>query len=59
MTFPSTFVVINRLELSSLRSRRLEVVGARETGRARGSPTRAPIFSCAHTFKRLLRRLRT
>ena len=45
----------------SLRSRRLEVVGERENGRARGrhvrgegplsprvSPFRAPVFSCAH-----------
>ena len=45
----------------NLRSRRLEVVGERENGRARGrhvrgegplsprlSPFRAPVFSCAH-----------
>ena len=46
------------LELNSLRRRRLEVVGERENGRARGrhargevsprvSPTRANVFSCA------------
>ena len=45
----------------SLRSRRLEVLGERENGRARGrhersvvscvSPSRAPVFSCAHYFK--------
>ena len=37
------------LELNSLRSRRLEVVGERENGRARGSvsPSRANVFSCA------------
>ena len=38
---------------NSLRSRRLEVVGERENRRARGtvtrvSPSRAPVFSCAH-----------
>ena len=50
------------LKSSSLRSRRLEEVGERENGRARGrhargeSPSRAPVFSCA-TTKRLLRRL--
>ena len=34
--------------------RRLEVVGERENGRARGrhvSPSRAPVFSCAHYFQ--------
>jgi len=43
---------------TSLRSRRLEVVGERERGRARGrhafprvSPSRAPVFSCAHCFQ--------
>ena len=52
----------NRKEISSLRSRRLEVVGERENGRARGrhatgslspgvSPSRAPVFSCAHYFQ--------
>ena len=48
----------NRKETSSLRSRRLEVVGERENGRARGrhargevSPSRAPVFSCAHHFQ--------
>ena len=56
MNFPSTFAFINRLELSSLRSRRLDVVAAREKGRARGrhprvSPSRAPVFSCAHYFQ--------
>ena len=37
----------------SLRSRRLEVVGERENGRARGrhSPSRAPVFPCAHHFQ--------
>ena len=36
----------------SLRSRRLEVVGERENGRTRGvSPSRAPVFSCAHYFQ--------
>ena len=32
----------------SLRSRRLEVAGERENGRARETPSRAPVFSCAH-----------
>ena len=52
------FGLKKRLELNSLRSRRLEVVGERENGRARGrhargevslrvSPTRANVFSCA------------
>ena len=42
---------------SSLRGRRLEVVGERENGRAREtrvsrvSPSRAPVFSCAHYFQ--------
>ena len=59
-------------EVASLRSRRLEVVGERKNGRARGrhergeggflsprvSPPRAPVVSCAHHFlKHLLRRL--
>ena len=39
----------------SLRSRRLEVAGERENGRARGrharSPSRAPVFSWAHYFQ--------
>ena len=39
----------------SLRSRRLEVAGEREDGRARGrharGPSRAPVFSCAHYFQ--------
>ena len=48
----------------SLRSRRLEVVGERQNGRAREtregwgsslsprvSPSRAPVFSCAHYFQ--------
>ena len=42
----------------SLRSRRLEVMGERENGRARGrhasprvSPSRAPVFSCANHFQ--------
>ena len=55
----------NRKEISSLRSRRLEVVGERENGRARGrhargevSPSRAPVFLVPTTSKRLLRRLR-
>ena len=49
-------------ENSSLRSRRLEVVGERENGCALGardgdtlsprvSPSRAPVFSCAHYFQ--------
>ena len=33
----------------SLRSRRWEVAGERENGRA--SPSRAPVFSCAHYFQ--------
>ena len=42
--------------LFSLRSRRLEVAGERENGRARGrharvSPSRAPVFSCGHYFQ--------
>ena len=50
--------------MDSLRSRRLEVVGETENGRARGrhargdcslslrvSPSRAPDFSCAHYFQ--------
>ena len=41
--------------VSSLRSRRLEVMGERENGRARGrhvrGPSRAPVFSCAHYFQ--------
>ena len=49
--------------IASLRSRRLEVVGERENGRARGrhargdslsprvSPSRARVFSCAHYFQ--------
>ena len=40
--------------VSSLRSRRLEVVGERENGRARGvrvSLSRAPVVSCAHYFQ--------
>ena len=42
------------LKSSSLSGRRLEEVGERENGRARGrhargeSPSRAPVFSCAH-----------
>ena len=39
---------------TSLRSRRLEVAGERENGRARGrhaSPSRAPVFTCAHYFQ--------
>ena len=41
---------------NSLRSRRLEVVGKRENGRARSretrvSPSRAPGFSCDHYFQ--------
>ena len=44
---------------SGLRSRRLEVVGTRKNGRARRrhasrprvSPSRAPVFSCAHYFQ--------
>ena len=41
----------------SLRSKCLEVVGERENGRVRGrhargvSPSRAPVFSCAHYFQ--------
>ena len=41
----------------SLRSRRLEVACERENGRTRGrhargvSPSRAPVFSCAHYFQ--------
>ena len=50
--------------MDSLRSRRLEVVGETENGRARGRhargdcslsprvfPSRAPVFSCAHYFQ--------
>ena len=50
--------------MDSLRSRRLEVVGETENGRARGrhargdcslslrvSPSRTPVFSCAHYFQ--------
>ena len=55
-------VTLNFMYLScstfSLRSRRLEVVGERENERARGrhargrvSPSRAPVFSCAHYFQ--------
>ena len=36
---------------SSLRSRRLEVVGARKNGRARGRHALAPVLSCAHYFQ--------
>ena len=44
---------------TSLRSRRLEVAGERDNGRARGSAwkerakerTGAPVFSCAHYFQ--------
>ena len=36
----------------SLRSRRLEVAGERENGRARGRHARGePVFSCAHYFQ--------
>ena len=42
----------------SLRSRRLEVVGERENGRARGRhactlacPFRVPVYSCSHYFQ--------
>ena len=35
----------------SLRSRRLEVVGARKNGRESVSPSRAPVLSCAHYFQ--------
>ena len=44
-------------ELYSLHSRRLEVVGERENGRARGRHARgvsrslAHVFSCAHYFQ--------
>ena len=44
----------NVLRKLSLRSRRLEVAGERENGRARGRhvcPSRAPVFSCAHYFQ--------
>ena len=47
----------------SLRSRRLEVVGERENWRVRGKhargvfPSRSPVFSCAHYFQALPRRL--
>ena len=44
--------------VTSLRSRRLEVVGEREKGRARGRhargdmrPSHAHVFSCAHYFQ--------
>ena len=39
---------------NSLRSRRLEVVGERENGRARGRCAKGegvPVFSCAHYFQ--------
>ena len=52
----------NRKEISSLRSRRLEVVGERENGRARGRHAclllARPFFLVPTTSKRLLRRLR-
>ena len=35
----------------SLRSRRLEVEGTRKNGRARVSPSRAPVLSFAHYFQ--------
>ena len=43
---------------NSLRSRRFEVVGERENRHARGtvtrvSPSRAPVFSCAHYLQAL------
>ena len=46
----------NSLEISSLRSRRLEVVGTRKNGRARRStpcvsPSRAPVLSFARYFQ--------
>ena len=38
--------------IASLRSRRLEVAGERENGRAKGRHARvAPVFSCAHYFQ--------
>ena len=51
------------ISVPSLRSRRLELVGARENVRTRGflsalvSLSRAPIISCPTTSKHLLRRL--
>ena len=38
---------------NSLRSRRFEVVGERENRHARVSPSRAPVFSCAHYLQAL------
>ena len=44
--------MIIKQKISSLRSRRFEVVGERENGRARGvSPSCAPVFSLAHYFQ--------
>ena len=48
--------MIMKQKISSLRSRRFEVVGERENWRARGvsprvSPSRAPVFSRAHYFQ--------
>ena len=42
-------LVLHYLPIPSLGSRRLEVVGERENGRARGR--HAPIFPCAHYFQ--------
>ena len=42
-------LVLHYLPFPSLGSRRLEVVGKRENGRARGR--HAPIFPCAHYFQ--------
>ena len=39
------------LRTHSLRSRRLEVVGARKNGRTRGRHAATPVLSCAHYFQ--------
>ena len=44
-------IFICSLRTHNLRIRRLEVVGARKNGRARGRHAETPVLSCAHYFQ--------
>ena len=49
--FTNIFYLNCSLRTHSLRSRRLEVVGARKSGCARGRHAETPVLSCAHNFQ--------